>query len=107
MLVLGNRKLAVLYLAPGADAPPSCDGADVSSRDIQQLQSIAQRIVGVLGLSEAQRVVRHAMFEEALRRSHRNRHDVARVLHIDRRYVRKLIKDHPELDANRAQSTSK
>ena len=51
------------------------------------LARLARAYVGVYGVLEAQRLVRHAMFQEALERTQGNRHAAARLLQVDRRAV--------------------
>jgi DNA-binding NtrC family response regulator len=51
------------------------------------LARLARAYVGVCGVLEAQRLVRHAMFREALERTQGNRHAAARLLQVDRRAV--------------------
>jgi DNA-binding NtrC family response regulator len=53
----------------------------------QLLARLARAYVGVYGVREAQRLVRHAMFHEALERTNGNRHAAARLLQVDRRAV--------------------
>jgi hypothetical protein len=53
----------------------------------------AKKCVGLVGVKEAQKFLRVAMFQEALRQQSGNRHAVARLLRIDRRYVLKMLKE--------------
>jgi DNA-binding NtrC family response regulator len=71
------------------------DGAvEAHESDIHHtLVAAARRAVGTIGLVEAQRLVRRAMFAEALERASGNRHAVARLLDVDRRYVTRMVKD--------------
>jgi DNA-binding response OmpR family regulator len=72
--------------------------------DSEPLLAAARQMVGSLGLTDAQRLVRRAMAKEALTRFDGNRHAVARTLQVDRRYVLKLklIEEHPEIDPRSA-----
>jgi DNA-binding response OmpR family regulator len=70
--------------------------------DSERLLAAARQMVGSLGLTDAQRLVRRAMAKEALTRFDGNRHAVARTLQVDRRYVLKLIEEHPEIDPRSA-----
>jgi DNA-binding response OmpR family regulator len=70
--------------------------------DSEPLLAAARQMVGSLGLTDAQRLVRRAMAKEALTRFDGNRHAVARTLQVDRRYVLKLIEECPEIDPRRA-----
>lgn len=51
--------------------------------------------IGRLGVKQAQVALRIEMFREALRRSNGNRQAAARLLGVDRRYVLKMLKEHP------------
>lgn len=62
----------------------------------EALLLVAEKCVGRLGIKEAQKLVRAAMFREALRRESGNRHATARMLRIDRRYVLKMLKETAE-----------
>jgi DNA-binding response OmpR family regulator len=70
--------------------------------DSEPLLAAARQMVGSLGLTDAQRLVRRAMAKEALTRFDGNRHAVARTLQVDRRYVLKLIEEDPEIDPRSA-----
>jgi DNA-binding NtrC family response regulator len=59
----------------------------------EALLAVAQQCVGRLGVKEAQKALRAAMFREALRQHSGNRHAAARALQIDRRYVLKMLKE--------------
>ena len=61
--------------------------ADMSSTAPQLLVRLARAYVGLYGAREAQRLVRNAMFHEALERTDGNRHAAARLLGVDRRAV--------------------
>jgi two-component system response regulator HydG len=61
--------------------------SSISTRAPQLLARLARAYVGVYGVREAQRLVRHAMFHEALERTQGNRHAAARLLQVDRRAV--------------------
>jgi len=56
------------------------------------LRTAAQAAVGVLGVVEAQRVLRKAMLDRAFEQTCGNRHATARLLCVDRRYVTKMLK---------------
>ncbi|HVW23984.1 MAG TPA: hypothetical protein VHC69_01360 [Polyangiaceae bacterium] len=58
-----------------------------------QLRHAARANLGRLGVKTAQRLVRTEMFREALLAENGNRHAVARVLQVDRRYVLKMAKE--------------
>jgi DNA-binding response OmpR family regulator len=70
--------------------------------DSEPLLAAARQMVGSLGLTDAQRLVRRAMAKEALTRFDGNRHAVARTLQVDRRYILKLIEEDPEIDPRSA-----
>lgn len=53
----------------------------------------ARENIGRRGVKEAQKAVRVEMFREAFRREKGNRHAVARLLGVDRRYVLKMLKE--------------
>jgi DNA-binding NtrC family response regulator len=55
------------------------------------LDQAARRTTGHLGVKEAQRRLRFEMFRQAFETAGGNRHEVARILRVDRRYVLKLI----------------
>jgi DNA-binding NtrC family response regulator len=61
--------------------------ADVATMAPQLLRRLARAYVGRYGAREAQRLVRYAMFQEALERTEGNRHAAARLLGVDRRAV--------------------
>lgn len=61
--------------------------SSISTSAPQLLARLARAYVGVHGVREAQRMVRHAMFQEALERTQGNRHAAARLLQVDRRAV--------------------
>jgi DNA-binding NtrC family response regulator len=53
----------------------------------------ARENIGRCGVKEAQKMVRVEMFREAFRLENGNRHAVARLLEVDRRYVLKVLKE--------------
>ena len=57
------------------------------------LRHAARASLGRLGVKEAQKVVRREMFCEALTVAGGNRHEAARTLRVDRRYVRKMANE--------------
>lgn len=59
----------------------------------QRLREAARANLGLLGVKDAQKVVRAEMFREALTAHGGNRHAAARVLGVDRRYVLKMVRD--------------
>lgn len=72
-----------------------------SEQDERRLQAAEDALlraardnIGRRGVKEAQKAVRVEMFREAFRREKGNRHAVARVLRVDRRYVLKMLKEH-------------
>jgi len=67
-------------------APPLSSADDL-------LRRAARASLGRLGVKEAQKVVRCEMFCEALTVAGGNRHEAARTLRVDRRYVRKMANE--------------
>jgi DNA-binding response OmpR family regulator len=95
------QQVSALHVPDRTAASP--DNLEVRDDDVtESLRVAARRIVGSLGLTEAQRLVRKTMAKEALTRFDGNRHAVARTLQVDRRYVLKLIEEHPEIDPRSA-----
>jgi hypothetical protein len=67
--------------------------APASSKDVDEdpFTVAARELVGRVGLKQAQKRLRSAMFRVALDRVSGNRRAAARMLGVDRRYVLKLI----------------
>ena len=89
----------------GAEVPPSLECLALAEgerpeQDERRLQAAedallraARENIGRRGVKEAQKAVRVEMFREAFRREKGNRHAVARLLGVDRRYVLKMLKE--------------
>jgi DNA-binding NtrC family response regulator len=73
------------------------DGAEHNGSYLQGARDVlllaAHEGIGRIGVKEAQKALRVEMFREALRRERGNRHAVARILRVDRRYVLKMLKE--------------
>jgi DNA-binding response OmpR family regulator len=91
---VGSTFDSVLVDEEGVEVP-ECESAE-------RIRVAACQLVGNMGLTDAQRLVRKAMTKEALMRLDGNRHAVARLLQVDRRYVLKLIEEHPDIDPRAA-----
>jgi hypothetical protein len=74
-----------------AVAEPSCAAEAL-------LRQAARTNLGLLGVKEAQKIVRVEMFREALLSEKGNRHAAARVLKVDRRYVMKMADERGSID---------
>jgi len=95
-----NSRGAFALAAAGVDAYfESIDTFGVADFDVlpkrgeEILLEVSRRIVGRVGVKEAQRALRVGMFREALQLESGNRHAAARLLGVDRRYVLKMLKE--------------
>jgi DNA-binding NtrC family response regulator len=94
---------------PSPEQPPISVGTWLSTQPKQaelELLAAGRIVAGRLGLSEAQRLLRHGMVREALASQKGNRHAAARLLQVSRRYVLKLLAEYPELYDLHAQQGS-
>ena len=59
--------------------------------DHDLVSDLARHFVGLVDLKEAQRMLRRAMRDEALRRASGSRRRAAKLLGVDRRYVQRML----------------
>lgn len=67
------------------------EDASAFGTGLDLIDHVARKLVGCIGMSEAQLQVRKAMCEEAITRTNGSRRAAARLLRIDRRYVQHLV----------------
>jgi hypothetical protein len=82
-----SRIYGVIQRAAETDREPLPDDPE------DALFVVARKCIGKLGVKEAQKMLRVAMFREVLCQQSGNRHATARVLRVDRRYVLKMVKE--------------
>jgi DNA-binding NtrC family response regulator len=70
------------------------------------LVAAARGSIGLVGVKEAQRLVRTEMFRGALHFTGGNRHATARILKVDRRYVLKMLTEQPDIACPHSEGSS-
>lgn len=79
--------------SPAGTSVPVATSESDSALAVAALAENARERVGAIGLRVALKTVRAAMVREALARTGHNHHATARLLHVDRRYILKLVRD--------------
>jgi transcriptional regulator with PAS, ATPase and Fis domain len=73
------------------EIPDPIESIPAPHADQDLVADLARHFVGTIDLKEAQRILRRAMRDEALRRAAGSRRRAAKLLGVDRRYVQRML----------------